>query len=73
MADVLRCPACNALVVDRRFPTCTTCHAELPKEWILTSDQVTKLAQFDRSARAEYNATMNDLDAPGESEPTADL
>ena len=73
MADIHRCPNCNALVVDRRFPTCTTCHAALPAEWLLTSDQIAKLAQFDRSARAEHDSAMNDLDLPGEGDPSADL
>jgi hypothetical protein len=46
MADMpfpLRCPHCKALVVDRRSPTCTTCRAELPAEWILTPTQIRKL------------------------------
>jgi hypothetical protein len=60
--ETYRCPACHALVVDRRFATCTTCNAELPKEWILSPEQVLKLEEFDRHARAEHATAMNELD-----------
>jgi hypothetical protein len=33
-----RCPKCQALVVDRRSPVCTTCRAELPKNWVMTAE-----------------------------------
>lgn len=57
-----RCPQCNALVVDRRSPTCTTCHVALPADWILTPEQTAKLNAIDKDARAEYNSAMTDLD-----------
>ena len=57
-----RCPHCNALVVDRRSPLCTTCKAELPAEWILSPAQIQKLEAFDRTAQAEHQAAMSGLD-----------
>ena len=57
-----RCPKCNALVVDRRSPTCTTCHAELPAEWVMTPEQVTKLGQIDSDARSEHAEEMKKID-----------
>ncbi len=57
-----RCPHCNALVVDRRSPVCTTCKTELPKEWVMSPDQVAKVTELDAHARAEYTTAMNDLD-----------
>jgi hypothetical protein len=57
-----RCPKCDALVVDRRWPFCTTCHAELPKEWVMTPEQVAKVTELDAHARAEYNTVMTELD-----------
>ena len=39
-SEVHRCPICNALVVDRRSPVCTTCHEALPADWIMTPEQV---------------------------------
>jgi hypothetical protein len=58
----LRCPECGALVVDRRFAACTSCHAQLPKGWILSEEQIGKLAEIDHHARAEHAAVMSDLD-----------
>ncbi len=63
MDSPLRCPSCNGLVVDRRSALCTTCHVELPKEWLLTDAQIQQLEAIDRSARAEHAASMNDLDS----------
>ena len=60
--EIHRCPQCNALVVDRRSPLCTTCKAELPSEWLLSPEQIQKLEAFDRSARAEHAAALNDLE-----------
>ena len=57
-----RCPKCDALVVDRRSAVCTTCKTALPAEWILSPEQIQKLETFERSAKAEYNAAMNELD-----------
>ena len=50
LMDTHRCPQCNALVIDRRFPFCTTCHAALPEEWVMTPEQVAKV-QHDRRPR----------------------
>jgi hypothetical protein len=61
-AEPHRCPACNAPVVDRRFATCTTCNAVLPKEWVLSPEQVLKLEELDQHARAEHAAAMDLLD-----------
>jgi hypothetical protein len=62
MEGPLYCPNCRALVVDRRFANCTTCHAELPAEWVLTPEQVAKLEEIDRHARAEHAAISAELD-----------
>ncbi len=56
-----RCPACQALVVDRRSATCTTCRVELPKDWVMTPEQIRKVTAIDQSARAEFNHAMEDL------------
>ena len=61
MDGPLRCPHCNALVVDRRSATCTTCHQALPAEWIMTRDQVAKVAELDRDARAQYAESIRTL------------
>ena len=57
-----RCPKCHALVVDRRSMTCTTCQADLPKEWIMSKEQVAKVAQLDARARAIHLQEMQSLD-----------
>jgi hypothetical protein len=62
IAQPRRCPACNALVVDRRSATCTTCDAELPKEWVMTKDQAAKVNQLDAQARTLHVQEMNKLD-----------
>jgi hypothetical protein len=62
MSEILRCPACSALVVDRRFPNCTTCHAALPAEWVLTPEQIEKIEMIDQHARAEHGAAMEALE-----------
>jgi len=56
-----RCPKCNALVVDRRSPTCTTCRTELPKEWVMTQAQSKKVMAMDAQARALHLAEMQKL------------
>jgi hypothetical protein len=56
-----RCPKCHALVVDRRSPVCTTCREALPKEWIMTPEQAAKVMDIDRTARAEYDSAMKQL------------
>jgi hypothetical protein len=57
-----RCPKCNALVVDRRSAVCTTCRAELPVEWIMSTEQAAKMMDLDRAARALHLAEMTKLD-----------
>ena len=57
-----RCPKCQALVVDRRSKVCTTCRAELPKEWIMTPEQADKMMAIDREIRAEHAASLNRID-----------
>jgi hypothetical protein len=57
-----RCPQCHALVVDRRSPTCTTCRAALPAEWIMTKEQTAKLMALDAQARAQHLQEMRNLD-----------
>jgi len=63
-----RCPKCNALVTDRRFSNCTTCHEPLPPEWLMTPEQAAKVMELDAHARAEYNAAMKGLDEAGPNE-----
>jgi hypothetical protein len=58
----LRCPKCNALIVDRRSPHCTTCAELLPPEWLLTEEQISKLTAIDQAARAEHATAMHDLE-----------
>jgi hypothetical protein len=62
MAEVHHCPECGALVVDRRFPNCTTCHAALPIDWIMTPEQIANVRAIDQGARAEHDALMHELD-----------
>jgi len=69
----LRCPKCQALVVDRRFAQCTTCHADLPAEWLLTSVQLAELDENDRHARSEHSALMNELTRQDEVGPEGPL
>jgi len=57
-----RCPKCNALVVDRRSATCTTCRADLPKEWIMTPEQAAKVMLLDTQARAQHLQEIRKLD-----------
>jgi hypothetical protein len=58
-----RCPKCNALVVDRRSPVCTTCREALPKEWVMTPEQVAKTEAIDREIRAEHVESMKTLNS----------
>ena len=60
-----RCPKCNALVVDRRSPVCTTCRQALPTAWVMTPKQVAKVEAIDRDAKAEFSATMKQLNQIG--------
>jgi hypothetical protein len=62
MMEPHRCPKCNALVVDRRSPLCTTCHQALPEEWVMSAEQIAKVTELDAHARAEYATAMNDLE-----------
>ncbi len=73
--EVHRCPECDALVVDRRSPACTTCHEALPAEWVMTPEQIGKITTIDAHARAEHAAAMSDLDAvnPPDTDPTVPL
>ena len=57
-----RCPKCHALVVDRRSMTCTTCQADLPKEWIMSKEQTAKVKVLDAQARAQHLQEMRNLD-----------
>jgi hypothetical protein len=68
MDSPLRCPACGALVVDRRFAQCTSCSVPLPADWVLTPEQIEKLEAIDRSARAEHGALMQELTRETETE-----
>lgn len=56
-----RCPKCQALVVDRRSPVCTTCREALPAEWVMTPEQTAKLKAMDDAARAEHVREMQVL------------
>jgi hypothetical protein len=58
-----RCPKCNALVVDRRFPNCTTCRTPLPKEWIMTPEQIAKTKKLDHEIHDEHLDSMKTLDS----------
>lgn len=60
----LRCPKCHALVVDRRFANCTTCHEALPAEWVMKRAEAAKLMASDRECRAEHQAAMKALRRP---------
>jgi len=59
-----RCPKCQALVVDRRSPVCTTCRAALPTEWVMTPQQVARVNAIDREIRAEHAEAMQVLNNP---------
>jgi hypothetical protein len=48
--------------VDRRFPACTTCHEKLPEEWMMSPEQIAKVAAIDQSARAKFSAAIEELD-----------
>ena len=58
-----RCPKCNALVVDRRSPVCTTCRVPLPADWVMTPKQATDVHAQDLAAKAEHLASMKQLDS----------
>jgi hypothetical protein len=57
-----RCPHCNALVVDRRSPACTTCRAALPAEWIMTKVQANKVMKLDADCRAFQKQELQKID-----------
>jgi hypothetical protein len=57
----LRCPKCNALVVERRSPTCTTCHAALPPEWVLSREETAHLTAMDDHAKFKHAQSMERL------------
>jgi hypothetical protein len=57
-----RCPKCNALVVDRRSPVCTSCRTALPAAWIMTAEQTAKTNELDRQMKATHAAEMKMLD-----------
>jgi hypothetical protein len=57
-----RCPKCNALVVDRRSPVCTTCRQALPADWIMTPKQTAKVMAIDKQIRAEHTASLRKID-----------
>jgi len=59
-----RCPKCNALVVDRRSPVCTTCRTELPKDWVMTKEQISKVMAIDQEIRMEDAEEMRSLNNP---------
>jgi hypothetical protein len=59
-----RCPKCNALVVDRRSPVCTTCRAALPADWVMTPDQAAKTMAHDLQAREAHKKEIQDLTGP---------
>jgi hypothetical protein len=50
----LRCPSCNALVVDRRSAVCTTCRKALPADWVMSPQQKAKMAALERQARLHH-------------------
>jgi hypothetical protein len=58
-----RCPKGGALVVDRRSAVCTTCRAELPKDWVMTPEEVAKLTAIDQEIRADYAKEIETLNA----------
>jgi hypothetical protein len=57
-----RCPKCNALVVDRRSPVCTTCRAALPTDWVMTPEQAAKTTAIDTKIKAEHLASLRTID-----------
>jgi hypothetical protein len=57
-----RCPHCHALVVDRRWPNCTTCQQALPAEWIMTRNEAAKLAAVDKQSKGQHVQSMRTLD-----------
>ncbi|HEY0257462.1 MAG TPA: hypothetical protein VGC39_08465 [Candidatus Methylacidiphilales bacterium] len=59
-----RCPKCNALVVDRRSPVCTTCRAALPADWVMTPEQTAKMMKLEAQNRAAHLEEMRALDPP---------
>ena len=56
-----RCPKCNALVIDRRSPTCTTCRELLPAEWIFSATETAKLNALDAHAKSQHAQSMQKL------------
>jgi hypothetical protein len=58
----LRCPSCNALVVDRRSVVCTTCRKALPADWVMSPQQKAKMAALERQARLHHLESMRSLD-----------
>ncbi len=64
----LRCPKCNALVVDRRTATCTTCHEALPADWVLSREQAATLTALDEHAKFKHAQSMQKLGAADDPE-----
>ncbi len=62
LAFPLRCTQCNAQVVDRRSPTCTTCHHLLPANWVMTPEQVAKVRKIDPKATSSLPSLTRSLD-----------
>lgn len=56
-----RCPKCDALVVDRRSPTCTNCHTALPAGWVLSREETAKLSALDAHAKFKHAQSMERL------------
>ena len=62
--EPLRCPACQALVMSRRSPVCTTCREPLPAEWVMSPAQAAKVKALDQEARANHQASMKESATP---------
>lgn len=53
-----RCPHCNQVVVSRKFPSCTSCGAELPSDWVMTEQQKEEVNKINEHNAAHHEASM---------------
>lgn len=51
--EPLRCPECNGLVYNRRYPLCEFCKIPLPKEFRLTENEKTESESLMKEYRKE--------------------
>jgi len=49
----LRCPECDGLIFNRRYPKCEHCGAELPQKFRLTEEELKESEELKTQLRSE--------------------